>query len=80
MNHYNSYLTVDAKPGSASAYVRDESYNILYDEEIEWVIENESVAVVSVDTNINDKTHYVTITPKNKGTTILHAYAKSNSL
>ena len=76
----NTYLTVDAKPVSVSAYVYDEYRNILYDEEITWRVENESVAVISVDHDINDPTHRATLTPKNNGTTILHACSKTNSL
>ncbi|MBQ3571004.1 MAG: chitobiase/beta-hexosaminidase C-terminal domain-containing protein [Methanocorpusculum sp.] len=74
------YLSVDAVPHAASAYVLDIFGNVLYNEEIEWVIDNESVAVVSVETDINDNTHEIKVTPKANGTTVLHAYAKSNPL
>ena len=77
---YNSYLTVDAVPGYARAYVYDEYGNTLYEDDIVWEIDNESVAVFSVDTDINDETHKVTLTPKNKGTAVLTAYAKNNKL
>ena len=73
----NPSLTVDAKPGHAQAYVYDEYGNPLYEELMEWEIDNESVAVISVDNDINDATHSVTITPKSPGVTTLTVYAKN---
>ena len=73
----NPSLTVDAEPGHAHAYVDDEYGNTLYEELMEWEIDNESVAVISVDNDINDATHSITITPKSPGVTTLTVYAKN---
>ena len=74
------YIGAEPTTDTVYAHVCDQYWSYLYDEEVEWNVDNTSVVSVTVNPDVNHPTLEALFTPKAAGTTTVLVSAKNNPL